>query len=177
MRGHYGVQDYEGLLCAADVAGGWDWVDPERIGVMGGSYGGYLTNWAITHTDRFVAACTQRSISNWVSFIGTSDIGPEFGGDELGVMPWEDEELLMAKSPIRYVKNVRTPTLILHQDGDQRCPVEQAEQLFTSLKLLGREVVMARYPEESHELSRMGRPDRRLDRLERMVAWLDRWLT
>ncbi|MDQ5851232.1 MAG: S9 family peptidase, partial [Chloroflexota bacterium] len=158
VRRHFGEQDWEDLLCAADLAAGWDWVDAERMCIVGGSYGGYLTNWAITHTHRFAAACTQRSISNWVSFIGTSDIGPEFGGDELGVMPWEDEELLMAKSPLRYVKNVRTPTLILHQEGDQRCPIEQGEQLYTALVCLGVPTKFVRFPGESHGMSRHGQP-------------------
>ncbi len=126
VRRHFGEKDWEDVLHAADHAETWSWVDPRRLCIVGGSYGGYITNWAISHTDRFAAACTQRSICNLVSFIGTADIGPEFGGDEFGVMPWEDEDLLMAKSPIRYVTNVRTPTLILHQEGDQRCPIEQS---------------------------------------------------
>lgn len=173
VRQHFGEKDWEDLLCAADLAASWDWVDPERICIAGGSYGGYIANWAITHTDRFRAACTERSISNLVSFMGTSDIGPEFGFDEFGVMPWEDEQLLMEKSPIRYVQNVRTPTLILHQEGDQRCPIEQGEQLYMALVCLGVPVRFVRFPGESHGMSRHGMPRRRVARIHHILDWFD----
>lgn len=175
VRHHYGEQDYEDLHQAADVAETLTWVDPQRIGIMGGSYGGFLTNWTIAHTDRFVAACTQRSISNWVSFVGTSDIGVEFGGDEMGVMPWEDEEFLMSKSPLRYVKNVRTPTMIFAQEGDHRCPMEQSEQWYTALVCLGVPVKFVRFPLEGHGLSRAGAPRRRVRRMHHILDWFDRY--
>ena len=174
VRQHFGEKDWEDLLRAVETAAGWDWVDDQRLCIMGGSYGGYITNWAITHTDRFVAACTQRSISNLVSFIGTSDIGPEFGGDEFGVMPWENEALLMEKSPLRYVTSVRTPTLILHQEGDQRCPIEQAEQFYTALVCLGVPVKFVRFPGEGHGMSRHGQPRRRVARMRHILDWFDR---
>ena len=175
VRRHFGEKDWEDVLAAADLAESWPWVDPRRLCIVGGSYGGYITNWAITHTHRFAAACTDRSISNLVSFIGTADIGPEFGGDEFGVMPWENEELLMTKSPIRYVNNVRTPTLILHQEGDQRCPIEQSEQLYTALVCLGVPVKFVRFPGESHGMSRHGMPRRRIARIHHILDWLDRY--
>jgi dipeptidyl aminopeptidase/acylaminoacyl peptidase len=173
MRQHWVEKDWEDLLCAADTAASWDWVDPARMCIVGGSYGGYITNWAITHTNRFVAACTERSICNLISFMGTSDIGIEFGFDEFGTMPWENEELLLEKSPIRYVKNVRTPTLILHQEGDQRCPIEQAEQLYTALVCLGIPTKFVRFPGESHGMSRAGQPRRRIARIHHILEWLD----
>ncbi|MBA3945823.1 MAG: S9 family peptidase [Herpetosiphonaceae bacterium] len=176
VRSHFGEKDYEDLMKAADLAASWSWVDPERMGIMGGSYGGYMTNWIITHTDRFAAACTQRSISNLVSFAGTSDIGPRFSRDEFGGLPWTDEEFLMSHSPIRYVKNVRTPTLILHQENDHRCPMEQAEQFYTALVYLGVPVRFVRFPEEGHNLSRSGQPQRRINRINHMINWFDHYL-
>jgi len=147
----------------------------DRTGVMGGSYGGYMTNWIISHTDRFKAAVTDRSICNLVSFNGTADIGPRFWRDELGlefVNP-EDIQRLWDMSPLKYVRDVRTPTLIVHSEEDHRCPVEQAEQWFTALRLLGVEARFVRFPEENHELSRSGRPDRRVRRLNEYLSWLD----
>ncbi|GAC1643859.1 MAG: S9 family peptidase [Herpetosiphon sp.] len=176
VRGHYGEGDYEDLMQAADLAASWDWVDADRMGVMGGSYGGFMTNWIITHTDRFKAACTQRSISNWVSFAGTSDIGPEFTKQEMKGIPWEDEERLMAKSPLRYVKNVKTPTLILNQENDHRCPIEQAEQFYTALVCLGVPTRFVRFPDESHGLSRNGKPFRRVNRMNYIVDWFRSYL-
>ncbi|WP_026369198.1 prolyl oligopeptidase family serine peptidase [Kallotenue papyrolyticum] len=176
VRRHFGEKDYADIMAAADLAASWDWVDPARMGIMGGSYGGYMTNWIITHTDRFAAACTQRSISNLLSFAGTSDIGPEFSRDEFGGLPWTDEELLMAKSPIRYVQNVKTPTLILHQEEDHRCPIEQAEQLYTALVVLGVPVKFVRFPGECHELPRSGQPFRRVNRMHHIIDWFTRYL-
>jgi dipeptidyl aminopeptidase/acylaminoacyl peptidase len=176
VRQHFGEKDFEDIMHAADLAASWEWVDPARMGVLGGSYGGFLTNWTITHTDRFAAACTQRSISNLYSFAGSSDIGPEFSRDEYGALPWDDEETLMAKSPIRYVENVRTPTLILHQEEDHRCPIEQAEQLYTALVMLGVPTKLVRFPGENHELPRSGQPQRRVNRMHHILDWFGRYL-
>ncbi len=176
VRQHFGEKDYADIMAAADLAASWDWVDSRRMGIMGGSYGGFMTNWVITHTDRFAAACTQRSICNLYSFAGTSDIGPEFSRDEYGGLPWTDEELLMAKSPIRYVQNVKTPTLILHQEEDHRCPIEQAEQLYTALVVLGVPVKFVRFPGEGHELPRSGQPQRRVNRMHHIIDWFTRYL-
>lgn len=176
VRQHFGENDFEDVMAAADLAASWDWVDPERMGIMGGSYGGFMTNWAITHTDRFAAACTQRSISNHLSFAGTSDVGTSFSRDEYGGNPWDDEELLMSKSPIRYVKNVKTPTLILHQEEDHRCPIEQAEQLYTALVVLGVPVKFVRFPGEGHEMPRAGQPQRRVNRMHHILDWFTRYL-
>jgi dipeptidyl aminopeptidase/acylaminoacyl peptidase len=176
VRQHFGEKDYEDVMRAADVAASWEWVDPQRMGIMGGSYGGFMTNWTITHTDRFAAACTQRSITNLYSFAGTSDIGPEFSRDEFGGLPWTDEEILMAKSPMRYVQNVKTPTLILHQEQDHRCPIEQGEQLYTALVMLGVPTKFVRFPEEGHEMPRSGQPQRRINRMEHIIDWFTRYL-
>jgi dipeptidyl aminopeptidase/acylaminoacyl peptidase len=174
---HYGEQDYADIMEAVDhVLEANDFIDLERLGVTGGSYGGYMTNWIVTQTDRFKAAVTQRSISNWMSFFGCSDIGWTFGMREMGGVPWEDEEKFLAKSPIRYVKNVKTPTLIIHSEEDHRCPMEQGEQFYAALKYLGVPTEFVRFPGESHELSRGGKPKHREQRLNHIVRWFKEYL-
>jgi acylaminoacyl-peptidase len=152
------------------------WVDTGKLGVTGGSYGGVMTNWIITHTSQFKAAVSCRSISNWISFYGASDIGWTFGKTEIGGNWWEMEEEFMEKSPIRHVANVKTPTLIIHSEEDYRCPMEQSEQLFTALKVLGVETEFIRFPGENHDLSRSGKPSHRKERLEHIVRWFKTYL-
>ncbi|MBB6099480.1 dipeptidyl aminopeptidase/acylaminoacyl peptidase [Deinobacterium chartae] len=179
IYGRWGTVDYEDLMAFYDeLVRSRPWIDASRAAVGGGSYGGYMTNWIIGHTDRFRAAITDRSICNLISFNGSSDIGARFWTDELGLEAWrsEDIEALWHMSPLKYVERVKTPTLIVHSERDHRCPVEQAEQWFMALYRLGVEVRFVRFPEEDHELSRSGRPDRRLMRLSEMLAWLDRHL-
>ena len=176
VRQDFGGDDYRDLMCAADVAASWDWVDTAKMGVLGGSYGGYMTNWIISHTDRFAAANTQRCISNLSSFFGTSDIGPYFGEDEFGGKPWADLDRFIKRSPIRYVDKINTPLLIIHADDDHRCPVEQAEQLYTALKVLDKTVRFVRFPREGHELSRSGEPLHRIARMEHILDWFGHYL-
>ena len=176
LPGHYFEQDYADLMKAVDViVERNNWVDKTKLGVTGGSYGGVMTNWIITHTDRFKAAVTLRSITNWISFFGVSDIGWTFGKTEIGGNFWEMEETFMSKSPIRYVGNVKTPTMIIHSEQDYRCPIEQGEQLFTALKILGVETEFIRFPGENHELSRSGKPKHRKERLEHMARWFKKY--
>src|SRR5690606_1473712 len=144
-----------------------------RLGVTGGSYGGYLTNWIVAHEDRFKAAVTQRCVPNLHSFFGHSDNGVDFGEFEFRGIPWKDAQLLLKYSPISYVERINTPLLIIHSENDLRCPIEQAEQMFTALKYLEREVEFVRIPEESHDLSRSGTPSRRRARLHHIVGWFD----
>jgi acylaminoacyl-peptidase len=174
--GHYGEGDYADLLAAIDQAASFDWVDGSRLGVTGGSYGGFMTNWMVGHTDRFRAAVTQRSISNWLSFHGVSDIGYFFVERELGSDPLSDPERLSRLSPASYARDITTPLLILHSEHDMRCPMEQAEQLFILLKQLGKETELVRFPASNHELSRGGRPVLRVERLRRIVDWFHRHL-
>ena len=178
--GHWGERDYLDIMEATDyVVENYDFVDPERLGVLGGSYGGFMTNWIIGHTDRYKAAVTMRCISNWYSFHGTSDIGwMSLPTMELnwGKDPWDDLERIMEKSPITYIKDMVTPTLIIHSENDYRCPMEQGEQLFAGLKKLGRTTEMVRFPNEPHGLSRMGKPKHREERLQHIVRWFDRYL-
>lgn len=155
----------------------FDWVDPKRVGVAGGSQGGYFTNWLISHTDLFAAAVTQRSMSNLYSKYGTADNGwshdkAGMGGRDL----WDSEDFLMERSPIRYAPNVKTPTLIIHSDQDYRCPLEQAEQWYVALKRLGVKTEMLLFHGENHELSRSGKPANRIVRLEAILEWFERFL-
>ncbi|PYE54411.1 S9 family peptidase [Deinococcus yavapaiensis] len=174
--GRWGTIDYEDLMAFFDAClSAIPDLDASRTAVMGGSYGGFMTNWVIGHTDRFTCAVTDRSICNLVSFNGTSDIAPRFWRDELGLeyIRSTDIEGLWNMSPLKYVEHVKTPCLIVHSEEDHRCPVEQAEQWFTALKLRGVETLFVRFPGENHELSRSGRPDRRMVRLEHYLRWLD----
>jgi dipeptidyl aminopeptidase/acylaminoacyl peptidase len=176
LPGNYHEQDYDDLMKAVDVViENNKWVDKKKLGVTGGSYGGVMTNWIITQTDRFAAAVTLRSISNWMSFYGVSDIGWTFGKTEIGGDWWDMLDTFMEKSPITHVKNVKTPTMIIHSEEDYRCPMEQGEQLFTALKVLGVETEFIRFPGESHELSRSGKPKHRAERLEHMVRWFKKY--
>ncbi|MGD8922228.1 MAG: S9 family peptidase [Candidatus Zixiibacteriota bacterium] len=173
--GDWGGFDYQDCMAAADYMEDLKYVDPKRTGVTGGSYGGYMTNWIVGQTDRFAAAVTQRSISNLVSFVGSSDIGFDLEMEFQG-WPWTNPANYEKCSPITYFGNVKTPVLIIHSEQDLRCPIEQAEQMFAMLKLLGKKVEMVRFPEEPHGLSRHGRPDRRKARLEWIVKWFDQYL-
>ncbi len=174
---HYGERDYQDLMEGLEAAlQTFSFLDPERVGVTGGSYGGFMTNWIVGHTDRFRAAVTQRSISNFLSFYGTSDIGWLFALEEVGGLPWDLLEEFWKRSPIRYAPRVKTPLLIIHSEEDYRCPVEQADQLFTALKVLGKEVHYLRFEGESHELSRSGKPLNRERRLQAIVQWFQRYL-
>jgi dipeptidyl aminopeptidase/acylaminoacyl peptidase len=170
----WGNQDAADCMAAVDAASQWRWVDTARLGVTGGSYGGFMTAWLVGHTNRFRAAVSQRGCYNFSSFYGTSDIGPWFGDYILGGPVYEREALYRERSPLTYARNMRTPLLLIHSEQDLRCPIEQAEQLFVQLRRMGKtEVEMVRFPEESHNLSRSGRPDRRIERLERIVGWFD----
>ena len=168
----WGGNDYRDLMLGMDAAiDRAPWIDPARLGVTGGSFGGYMTNWIITQTDRFAAAVTQRSVSNMVSKWGVSDIGYHGNDLQWGGPPWENMQFYLDRSPLTHVTKVVTPLLIIHSERDYRCPIEQGEQLFTALKYLRREVQMVRFPDEGHELSRSGQPLHRLERLQRIAGW------
>ena len=175
--GDWGGCEFRDIMAGVDYVEKLDWVDPSRIYVTGGSFGGYETNWIVTKTHRFRAAVTQRSISNMYTKYGVSDIGwygnkAGMGGADL----WDAEEFIMSRSPIRYAPLVRTPILIIHSEQDLRCPMEQAEQWYTALKRLGKvDVEFVRFAGENHELSRSGKPLNRIDRLEHIIGWFDRY--
>ncbi|MFH1853355.1 MAG: S9 family peptidase [Candidatus Neomarinimicrobiota bacterium] len=163
------------LLAAVDYVVSLGFVDEQRLGVTGGSYGGYMTNWIVTHTDRFRAAVTQRCVSDLSSMFGNSDIGWDMA-DEFGGPPWKNREVYLEWSPITHIENCHTPLLIIHSENDLRCNIEQGDQMFTALKFLRRDVEYVRFPEEFHGLSRHGRPDRREARLKFIVDWFDKYL-
>lgn len=171
----WGTVDYEDIMAGTDWLMRQPYVDTKRVGVTGGSYGGYMTNWIVGHTNRFKAAVTQRSVVSLTSFYGTTDLGWDWAR-EFGGTPWENPEGHERMSPLTYAKHIRTPLLILHNENDMRCQIEQAEQLYIRLKVMRKTVEFVRFPEEPHGLSRHGRPDRRIARLEHILRWFDRYL-
>jgi dipeptidyl aminopeptidase/acylaminoacyl peptidase len=177
VEGNWGSRDFQDIMEAVDhVLENYDYIDPERLGVAGGSYGGFMTNWIVGHTDRFKAAVTMRSITLWYSDWGTSDISYRGHSITWGKDPWDNVEEILKKSPITYVKNVNTPLLIIHSENDYRCPMGQDELLFTALKKLGKTTEFIRFPDEPHGLSRTGKPKHRIERLQHIVRWFDRYL-
>jgi len=176
VRGAWGEKDSLDIMAGVDALLQKGYIDEQRMGVTGGSYGGFMTNWLIGHNDRFKAAVTQRSVVNLASDFGSSDVGWTFADDELETTPWENLEKYMFHSPITYVNQMHTPLLILHSEQDLRCNIEQAEQLFAALKYLGREVQFVRFEGQSHGLSRGGHPKLRLERLRLIKGWFDKYL-
>ncbi len=175
ITNNWGSVDFDDCMAFADYMEKQPYIDRKKMGVTGGSYGGYMTNWIVTHTNRFKAAISQRSVVNIASMFGSSDIGFNISKEIFGT-PQSNPDGYRRMSPLTYIKNVRTPLLISHSENDLRCPIEQAEQMFIALKMLGRTVELIRFPDEPHGLSRCGRPDRRLARLEWFKKWFDRYL-
>jgi dipeptidyl aminopeptidase/acylaminoacyl peptidase len=176
LRRHYGEKDMPDLMAALDAVIARGIVDERRIGVTGGSYGGFMVNWLIGQTDRFAAGITQRCVSNWASDYGTSDLSMVSCVEEFGGPPWEAMETYLRLSPLTYVGNMRTPLHIEQQEHDYRCAMEQAEQMFMALKARDVPVEFVRYPNESHALSRSGQPHHRVERLTRHLAWFAKYL-
>lgn len=179
IRGNWGEKDWQDVQAVTDWIGKLDSVDPKRIGIMGGSYGGYMTNWAVSHSNVYKAAITDRCVFNWLSAAGNSDFPLNkdgyFGGQAWG--PHEKTKTLWEQGPVAHFHNVKTPMLIIHSEGDLRCNVEQSEQVFYVLKCLGVEARFVRYPAStSHGLSRNGPMDLRKHRLGEIVAWWKRKL-
>ncbi len=177
IRGKYGTIDYEDLMKFTDeVLERYPFIDENRLGVTGGSYGGFMTNWIIGHTQRFRAAASQRSISNWISKFNTTDIGYFFVEDQNQTNPWADHEKLWEQSPLKYADKVKTPTLFIHAEEDYRCWVVEGMQMFTALKYHGVEARMCIFRGENHELSRSGKPKHRVRRLKEITGWFDQYL-
>lgn len=177
IRGLYGQVDYEDLMTFTDEAvKRYPQIDADKMAIYGGSYGGFMTNWTIGHTNRFKAAVSQRSISNWTSFYGVSDIGYYFGSDQTGADPWGNLQKMWDQSPIKYADKASTPTLFIHADCDYRCPLEQGIQMYNKLKLNGVDTKMVIFHGENHELSRSGKPKARIKRLTEIKEWFDKYL-
>lgn len=177
ILGKYGTIDYQDLMDFTDeMLKRYPDADAGRLGVAGGSYGGFMTNWIIGHTDRFAAAVSQRSISNWVSFEHTSDIGPTFGPNNQAVITRENVEKLWWHSPLKYADRCNTPTLFIHSDQDYRCWLVEGVSMFTALKYHGCEARMCLFKGENHELSRSGKPRNRIRRMEEILGWMNKHL-
>src|SRR5579875_2542068 len=176
VRGAWGEKDSLDIMLGVDALLQRGYIDEQRMGVTGGSYGGFMTNWLVGHTDRFKVAITDRCVSNMATMFGASDIGWDLADDNLETTPWEDLEKYMNMSPIKYVENIHTPLLIIHSEQDLRCGIEQAEQLFAALKWMGREVKFVRFEGQSHGLSRGGHPKSRMERLRHIQSWFARYL-
>ncbi len=176
--GLYGDVDYKNIMDFTNlVLEKYSKIDRDRLFVTGGSYGGYMTNHIVTQTDIFKAAVTQRCISNWISMYGTSDIGYYFSPDQhrTSIEDKDFWEKLWDVSPLKYVDNVKTPTMIIHSDCDYRCPLEQAYQFFTALLDRGVDSEMLVFKNEHHGLSRVGKPNNRLERLEGIRTWFEKY--
>lgn len=178
IRGKYGTIDYENIMDFTNaVLERYPQIDSTRVGVTGGSYGGFMTNWIIGHTSRFACAASQRSISNWISFYGTSDIGYYFAEDQNASNIYESQEKLWWHSPLRYANQVTTPTLFIHSNEDYRCPMSEGMQMYTALKDRGIDARLCYFKGENHELSRSGKPLHRERRLKEITNWMDKYLT
>jgi dipeptidyl aminopeptidase/acylaminoacyl peptidase len=174
-RARWGDEDYQDLMKAVDIAAARPDVDPDRLGVTGGSYGGFMTAWVTTRTTRFKAAEADRMIANWISWYGISDAQSLTEGEFLGT-PWQQWDRYIELSPIKYADKVKTPTLIVQSEEDHRTPMADAEQWFMALRKQNVPVEFIRYPRSTHDLSRTGEPWLLVDRLARLRQWFSYWL-
>jgi dipeptidyl aminopeptidase/acylaminoacyl peptidase len=173
---HYPGDDYKDLMAGVDTVLKRGYIDEKRLGVTGGSGGGLLTNWTVTQTDRFAAAVSQRSIADWSGFWFTADF-TLFTPMWFRKAPWEDPQDFIARSPITHVAKVKTPLMLVDGDDDLRTPpADGGEMMFRALKYLKVPTVMVRFPGETHELSRSGKPKHRVERLQHIIGWMDKWL-
>lgn len=176
IRGKYGTIDYEDIMLFTNkVLEKYSDMDESNLFVTGGSYGGFMTNWIIGHTQRFKAAAAQRSISNWTTEYGVTDIGYYFVTDQIAADPWSNYEKLWDHSPLKYADQVLTPTLFIHSDMDYRCWLPEALQMFTALKNYGVDARLCVFKGENHELSRSGKPKHRVRRLEEITNWFGKY--
>ena len=172
----YPGDDYKDLMAAVDAAIAKGFIDTKKLGVTGGSGGGLLTNWVITQTDRFAAAVAQRDIADWATFWYTADF-TLFQPTWFHKAPFEDEADFKSRSPITYIDRVKTPLMLIEGEADYRTPpAAGGEMMFRALKYRHVPTVMVRFPDESHELSRSGKPWHRVERLQHIVGWFDAWL-
>ncbi|MCU1228428.1 MAG: tolB [Acidobacteria bacterium] len=172
----YPGDDYKDLMASVDAVIAKGYIDPKKLGVTGGSGGGLLTNWTITQTDRFAAAVSQRDIADWSTFWYVADF-QQYQPSWFRKAPWQDPQDYAARSPITHIENVHTPLMLILGEADWRTPpMAGGEMMFRALKYLHRPAVMVRFPGESHELSRSGKPWHRVERLQNIVNWFDKWL-
>lgn len=173
----YGSIDYQDIMDFTDeMLKKYPAIDKKRVGITGGSYGGFMTNWVIGHTDRFKAACSQRSIADWTMFEHTSDIGYGFTYYHQGSRTRENVEKLWAHSPLQFAPSCTTPTLFIHSDKDMRCWMVEGISMFNALQMNGCDSRLVLFHDETHELSRSGKPKNRIKRMEEILAWFDKYL-
>jgi len=175
-RHDWGGQDYDDLMAAVDQVAKRDDIDDTRLGVAGGSYGGWMVNYIVTRTHRFKAAIAQRSSTNRISTFTSSSMGFKHGRWEAPGYPWEEAEYFVKISPVMHAGDIETPLLLVHAEHDHLCPLMQAEELFTALKVQGKEVELLVFLDESHHLSRIGKPSNRIERVRRVAQWFDRFV-
>ena len=176
LRGKYGTIDYSDIMTFTDrVLAAYPMIDAKRVAVTGGSYGGFMTNWIIGHTDRFACAASQRSISNWFSKSLTTDIGYYHNMSQMDSTPWDNPEKMWSFSPLKYADQAKTPTLFIHSDQDYRCWMAEGLQMFQALKLHNVDSRICLFHGENHELSRSGKPIHRIRRLKEMTQWFDQY--
>jgi dipeptidyl aminopeptidase/acylaminoacyl peptidase len=177
IRGEWGIWDYEDLMAGVKNAlAQFLWIDKDRLGVTGLSYGGFMTNWVITHSDLFKTAISQNSISSWPAFFGTSDIGFHFTPEQIGGNPWSSLDVYIEKSPITYANQVDTPVLFIHSWNDYRCWIDQSIEFFTALKYLGKEAQLAMFMEGPHTFRSVAKISLRKRRYRLMLEWFDKYL-
>lgn len=177
LRGKYGTIDFDDLLRFCDaVEEKYPQIDKKKIGITGGSYGGFMTNWAIGNTDRFAAAASQRSLTNWISLTNLADIGYTFDADQVQGTAWENMDRIWDQSPLKHANKAKTPTLFIHSEEDYRCLLSEGMQMFYAIRNAGCEAKMCIFKGENHELSRNGKPIHRTRRLAEITGWFDRYL-
>lgn len=177
IRGRWGTVDYTDIMDFTDtILEKYPDIDSKRVGVCGGSYGGFMTNWIIGHTNRFSAACSQRSFANMINFEYLSDIGLTNISSEHLCSAETDPAALWDSSPLKYAPNCKTPTLFIHSDQDYRCPVPDSLSMFSCLKRAGCPARLCLFHGENHELSRSGRPDNRITRMKEILTWFQTYL-
>jgi dipeptidyl aminopeptidase/acylaminoacyl peptidase len=177
IRAKVGGIDYRDIISFVDTAlNKISFIDENRLGVVGGSYGGFMTNWIIGHTNRFKAAASLRGISSWLTHSNTSDIGHTYTYNYLGTDVWKNSQLLWDSSPLKYADKIKTPTLFLHSDEDYRCWLTEGLQLYYALQYFEIPSRLVVFKGENHELSRSGKPLNRIKRLEEITAWFDKYL-
>jgi dipeptidyl aminopeptidase/acylaminoacyl peptidase len=174
LQGEWGSVAYDDLMAGIDTLLEQGFIDPTRMGVTGGSYGGYMTAWIIGQTNRFAAAASLRGVYNLLGFQGTTDI-PSFITEQFGVEPWEDPMFLWDRSPVKYAPQIKTPLLIMHSENDYRVPISEGEMLFAYVRRNGGTVKLVRYPREGHELTRSGEPEHRVNSLMQIINWFDQY--
>lgn len=177
ISGRYGTVDYEDLMQFVDEAlAKYPAIDEKRLGVLGGSYGGFMCNWIIGHTRRFAAAASQRSIASWITLFGTCDIGLSFDLREVQATPFTDMRKMWDQSPMQFANQAKTPTLFINSMEDYRCWLPEGISMYTALKLNGVPARMCLFKGENHELSRSGKPKHRMRRLKEIKDWLYQYI-